>query len=265
MKLFQVYLRSKYNQKINNLPVFAYDNQSIELRDDLLINSMDKWNDWYAEKYQKNNNTYTGVLSLYGNGYTQILESNTKDVEINNKFLSINEVKSLNNEYINMYSGINEVNITPMKQDEPNNGEYFRGFLYDINWEFPYYDRQNIIPYRIVSAFDNFLNNNTSTNGELTDDTSMYKDYYNALTDLTDSSYGTNMIPYTLLYDIEPRIAYNYETKGINAFMLRRPSIGTDTDHINNLTEFKEKYEFNRRLFNLSSNPEKLKSPYNVK
>ena len=259
------YSRTKYDQKINNLPVFAYDDQSIELRDDLLINSMDKWNDWYAEKYQKNDNTYTGVLSLYGNGYTQILESNAKDIEINNKFLSVSEVKSLNNEYINMYSGINEVNIEPMKQDEPNNGEYFRGFLYDINWEFPYYDKQGIIPYRIVSAFDNFLNNNTSTNGELTDDTSAYKDYYNALTDLTDSSYGTNMIPYTLLYDIEPRIAYNYETKGINAFMLRRPSIGTDTDHINNLTEFKEKYEFNRRLFNLSSNPEKLKSPYNVK
>ena len=52
------------------------------------------------------------------------------------------------------------------------------------------------------------------------------------------------MVPYNLLFDLNPRIAYNYENDGINVLMLRRPSIGTDTDNINNSDEFKEKYEF---------------------
>ena len=66
-----LYLRSKYNQKLNKMPIFAYDEQSIELRDDILINSMDKWNDYYAESIKYDiANTYQGVLSLYGNGYT---------------------------------------------------------------------------------------------------------------------------------------------------------------------------------------------------
>jgi len=53
------------------MPVFAYDSQSIELRDDELINSMDKWNDYYASSLKYTDaKTYQGVLSLYGNGYT---------------------------------------------------------------------------------------------------------------------------------------------------------------------------------------------------
>jgi len=36
------------------MPVFAYDSQSIELRNDELINSMDKWNDYYAESVKYN-------------------------------------------------------------------------------------------------------------------------------------------------------------------------------------------------------------------
>ena len=173
--------------------------------------------------------------------------------------MSLNDVKKLNDISINLYTGVNEVDIEPMKSDQPNNGEYFRGFLYDINWEFPYYDNTNIIPYRIVSPFDNFLNN-TSTN--IPD---IYQEYYKALIDTTDSSYGTNMVPYNLLFDLNPRIAYNYETDGINVLMLRRPSIGTDTDNINNSEEFKEKYEFSHQLFDLTDNIEKLKSQYTVK
>jgi len=52
------------------------------------------------------------------------------------------------------------------------------------------------------------------------------------------------MIPYNLLFDLNPRIAYNYENSGVNVLMLRRPSIGTDTDNIDTSTDFKEKYEF---------------------
>ena len=82
-----------------------------------------------------------------------------------------------------------------MKNDQPNNGEYFRGFLYDINWEFPYYNNENIVPYRIVSPFDNFLNN-------ITNIPEIYNEYYNALIDTPDASYGTNMVPYNLLFDL---------------------------------------------------------------
>jgi len=71
------------------------------------------------------------------------------------------------------------------------------------------------------------------------------------------------MIPYTLLFDINPRISYNYESNVINVLMLRKPSVGIDTDIINNSTEFKQKYMFNRRLFNISSVNE-LTNPYTV-
>ena len=261
-----LYPRTKYDQKVNNMPVFAYDTQSIELRDDILINSMDKWNDYYAEhKIFNSDKTYYGVLSLYGNGYTQIADSVNTDI-FNEYIMDLDEVKNQNDVSINLYSGINEVDINPMKQDQPNNKEYFRGFLYDINWEFPYYDNKNeIIPYRIVSPFDNFLKNNVSTNGTLMNDTSIYKDYYNALIDITDASYGTNMVPSNLLFDINPRIAYNYENNGINVLMLRRPSIGTDTDNINTSADFKEKYEFSNHLFDLTSAIKKLSSPYIIK
>ena len=255
-----LYPRAKYDQKVNNMPVFAYDTQSIELRDDILINSMDKWNDYYTEhKTFDSEKAYHGVLSLYGNGYTQIVDDISTDI-FNEYVMDLKEVKNQNDVSINLYSGINEVDINPMKQDQPNNKEYFRGFLYDINWEFPYYDNKNeIIPYRIVSPFDNFLNN-TSTNIQ-----EIYQDYYNALTDLTDASYGTNMIPSNLLFDINPRIAYNYENSGVNVLMLRRPSIGIDTDNIDTSTDFKEKYEFNNQLFDLVSAIEKLSSPYIIK
>ena len=257
------YDRTKYDQKINNFPIFAYDEQSIELRDDKLINSMDKWNDWYAEnkETQKNNNTYNGVLSLYGNGYTQISDAS---IEFKN-YYSLNDVIDMNNDIITTYIQTSEVDIDPMKQDQPNKNEYLRGFLYDINWEFPYYDSHNIIPYRIVSPFDNLLNNIADNDGSLNEDCSIYQSYYDELIEKnkSDKLYSNHMIPYTLLYDIQPRIAYNYDNNKINVFMLRRPSIGIDTDIIDGST-FEEKYEFNRRLFNLD-NFKKLKSPYEIK
>ena len=111
------YLRSKYNQLLNNIPVYAYDTQSIELRDDELINSMDKWNDYYAEsvKYPEAK-TFGGVLSLYGNGYTQLLEANTKNVGFLD-CLDIDKVVKLNDVSINLEKGINEVDIEPAKND----------------------------------------------------------------------------------------------------------------------------------------------------
>lgn len=300
------YLRSKYDQKNNNMPVFAYDSQSIELRDDDLINSMDKWNDYYASSIKYNDaKTYQGVLSLYGNGYTQILDTDIKEVSfyknkitkaspinpnfivessgqynkknINiletsgsylynnsknilvNKVLTLKKVKELNDVSINLYKGINEVDIEPMKLDQPNNKEYLRGLLYDINWEFPYYNNINIYPYRIVSPFDNLLNNTSSNIPNI------YNEYYNTLIDTDNSPYGTNMIPYNLLFDLNPRIAYNYENNGVNVLMLRRPSIGIDTDNIDTSIDFKEKYEFSNQLFDLIGGIEKLKRPYIVK
>jgi len=112
-----------------------------------------------------------------------------------------------------------------------------------------------------VSSFDNLLNNIDIES----EDYNIYKEYYNALIDTKNSPYGTNMIPYNLLFDLNPRIAYNYENDGVNVLMLRRPSIGIDTDNINTSTDFKEKYEFSNQLFDLTSEIEKLKSPYIVK
>lgn len=250
-------LKSKYDQKNNNLPVFAYDEESIILRDDDLINSMDKWNDYYAQYVDSSLKIYSGVLSLYGNGYMRFDSDDIKDVSIEN-CMSLEDVINSNKDEIISLNNISEVNIKPANNSQPNNEEYFRGFLYDINWEFPYYHHsQYITPYRVVSGFDNYLKNN-HLNVSLTE----YSNYYNALTE--SKLYKHNMIPYTLLFNINPRIAYNYNDNITHVLMLRRPSIGVDTDIINNSQEFKEKYEFNRRLFNLQ-NFEKLTNPYTVK
>ena len=71
------------------------------------------------------------------------------------------------------------------------------------------------------------------------------------------------MIPYSLLFNIQPRIAKNYDTNHLNVFMLRKPCIGIDTDNIS-ANDFEEKYLFNRRLFNLSSYVD-INSPYIIK
>lgn len=250
------YDRVRYDQKINNLPIFAYDSQNIELRDDELIHSMDKWNDWFAENTPINQftRTYNGVLSLYGNGYTQI---QNKDIELEDA-QSLEDVVNANSEDINTYENYDEVNIDPMKDNEPKNGEYFRGFLWNIAWEFPYYNKKEIIPYRIVSPFDNFIKNK---HGMLKDN-SIYKSYYDAL--VGTPLYGDKMVPYTLLYDIEPRLTFNYNTGSVNVLMLRRPSIGTDTDIIKDSNDFKEKYEFNRRLYNETTTNSSLNCPYTI-
>lgn len=251
------YLQSKYNQLGNNMPIFANIEHSLKLRNDDLINAMDKWNDYYITRPKYvTASTYDGILSLYGNGYSQILNNDITDTNIAD--MDINEVKALNDVDINLLSSTTEVDIIPSRNIDPDNGEYKRGFLYDINWEFPYYDNTGVIPYRIVSPFDNLLklllNNSNNLNNS-------YIDHYNKLVNA--EPYGTNMIPYNLLFDISPRVAFNYNTRNINVLMLRRPTIGEDTD--NTTIAFDTTYKFTRQLFNLSSDVEKLKSPYTIK
>ena len=88
---------------------------------------MDIWNDWFATNSQINQftKTYKGVLSLYGNGYTQIQNNN---IELEN-VQSLDDVINANSDVINTYENYDEVDIHPMKDNEPKNGEYFRGFL----------------------------------------------------------------------------------------------------------------------------------------
>lgn len=78
------------------------------------------------------------------------------------------------------------------------------------------------------------------------EDCGSYQGYQRALL----KSYN-NMVPYNLLFDITPRIAYNFENNGINVLMLRRPSVGVDTDIIDNIEEFNQKYKFSHQLFDL--------------
>ena len=73
----------------------------------------------------------------------------------------------------------------------------------------------------------------------------------------------TEMVPYNLLYSIYPRVAYNDEKNTLNCIMLRRPTIGTDTD----IDSFNKCYIFKRdqMYINTISDIEYLKPPYTVK
>jgi len=53
------------------MPVFANDDIKIDLRDDSLFDAIQIWNKEYvaSEQYQSDI-TFTGNISLFGNGYT---------------------------------------------------------------------------------------------------------------------------------------------------------------------------------------------------
>lgn len=104
------YEKDRYDQWLNNMPVFVNADNSMSIRDEFLINSMDYWNDIYTANIKYDHDvTFTGVLSLYGNGYMHLLSS--IDVDEHTNEYSLQKTKELNDCYIHDYVSNKEVNI----------------------------------------------------------------------------------------------------------------------------------------------------------
>ena len=337
------YDKTRYDQLINNYPVFINNNSYLQVRTNELIESMDVWNEKYSLSEKSDiDNTYTGVINLYGNGYNYLLLDDENDVilldksndlkelhksiisqnakqllsasmeysvaqvnqqqKLNTKkiistlnavktpvkttnktqntyytntigsfteqeplkySLSLKETKELNNKYIYNYSNIVDVQHVASSLYQPETGKYFRTFLYDLYLDYPMKINENtVMPYQIISDFDYLLYYNSQYNPA-------FKDPVYSAHILNILSKNKNIVPYSFLYDLNTRIAYNDDFSTINVLMLRRPCIEKDTDKyiISTADNVKlDGYELTKRYFNLGSGQtiKKLTIPYTI-
>lgn len=335
------YDKTRYDQLINNYPVFINNNSYLSVRTNELIESMDVWNEKYSLSEKSDiDNTYIGVINLYGNGYNylllddendvilldkssslkelhkSIISQNTKQmlstsmeyavakvdqlqkvntqkiantltttaVKATNKVqntyysnaigsftaqeplkysLSLKETKELNNKYIYNYSNVIDIEHAASSVYQPEAGKYFRTFLYDLYLDYPMKINENtVMPYQIISDFDYLLYYNSQYNPSFTDP--VYSAHISKIL-----SKNKNIVPYSFLYDLNTRIAYNDDFSTINVLMLRRPCIEKDTDEYTISTTDNVKidgYELTKRYFNLGSGQtiKKLTIPYTI-
>ncbi len=337
------YDKTRYDQLINNYPVFINNNSYLPVRTNELIESMDVWNEKYSLSEKSDiDNTYTGVINLYGNGYNYLLLDDENDVILLDKSndlkemhksiisqntkqllsssmeyavvqtnqhqkvnaqkivstlntakmsvkainktpntyytnaigsftaqeplkysLSLKETKELNNKYIYDYSNIIDVQHVASSLYQPEAGKYFRTFLYDLYLDYPMKINENtVMPYQIISDFDYLLYYNSQYNPSFKDPVYMAH-ISNVL------NRNENIVPYSFLYDLNTRIAYNDDFSTINVLMLRRPCIEKDSDEyiISGINSVKiDGYELTKRYFNLGSGQtiKKLTRPYTI-
>ena len=337
------YDKTRYDQLINNYPVFIHTNSYLPVRTNELIESMDAWNEKYSLSEKSDmDNTYTGVINLYGNGYNYLLLDDENDVILLNKSnelkelhksiisqntkqllstsleyavaqinqqqiantkkivspliatkisvnnisktkntyytnaigsftaqeplkysLSLKETKELNNKYIYNYSNIIDIEHVASSLYQPKTGKYFRTFLYDLYLDYPMKINENtVMPYQIISDFDYLLYYNSQYNPSFNDP--VYGEHISNVL-----SKNKNIVPYSFLYDLNTRIAYNDDFSTINVLMLRRPCIEKDSDEyiIPTMDIVKiDGYELTKRYFNLGNGQtiKKLTIPYTI-
>ena len=277
----ELYDAERYSQYELNSPQFVSAKISALMRPQELLDSMDTWNFEYQHSgYASYKNTYKGVVSTYATGY-EYLNDGADEGQYENEYLSLNEVCEMNDVDVldSMYA--EDLSISALQNFYPEKDKAFRTILYSLRWQYPvfedirkYYGFDLVSPY--MSSIDSvyldiaFNHNKDAYDGAMElygntldeineafaqqcDDASTY--YENKLQNVSDRDdrfIFHNMIPYNLLYNVYPRIAYNDEKKSIIVLMLRRPSICD-----NNSTTLSKRY------FEMTSYPE-CEQPYSL-
>jgi hypothetical protein len=73
--------------------------------------------------------------------------------------MSLKETKAQNDVYIYDNVTYDRIYGSATTKYEPEVYNYYRAFLYNINWIYPKYtNNSNVTPYRLVSGFDYLLN-----------------------------------------------------------------------------------------------------------
>lgn len=255
---------NRYNQVSANCPIYATDNNKISVRSQETVDSMDIWNfEYISGKPNPQDKVFTGNINRYGNGYMFLSNDADQGQYESMEMLPLSEIKASNDQYIYNNATYGDIEHDPANIYEPEFSRYYRTFLYDIDFAYPQYTMNNNVKmYQIVSDFD-YLIKYMKTNGMIMTG-STYDNRYEELSQkYGNDNINSDMVPYSLLFDISPRIAYNTEYDTINVLMLRRPAIGKDHDNMNNIQDC---YTLQQRYFELSDNQEikKLKFPYNL-
>lgn len=210
----ELYIASKYSQYGNNAPVFVSEDLSYDVRDSILMNSIDTWNYEYQKTNSYNDNTFSGHLSTYGNGYQYLDKSRDKgqyeDILSLEETIKQNEMLFFSEPYI-------DVCAQPAKNGMkyPDKNGWFRQLLYQLKWQYPRYymdDNQNekIDAYDIVDS-GTYLQTYNIEKGKLPEH--KYK------------------LPHNIIYSIYPRCAYDDETDTTIVFMLRCPSVDSENKY----------------------------------
>lgn len=208
-----LYIASKYSQYGNNAPVFVSENLSYDVRDSMLMSSIDAWNYEYQTTNSYNDNTFSGHLSTYGNGY-QYLDVN-KDAGQYEDILSLeetrkqNEVLFFSEPYIDVCA-----QLAKNGTKYPDKNGWFRQLLYQLKWQYPRYytdsdQNEKIDAYDIV-------------------DSGTYLQTYSNGSKLPEHKYK---LPHNIMYSIYPRCAYDDETDTTIIFMLRCPSVDSENKY----------------------------------
>lgn len=266
----QTYRADKYGQFQRQCPIFSKQASSIQIRDSKLMESLNTWNFEYTTYISANgmavkSNVFGGVMNEYGNGYAYL-----SDVRDRGQFGYSQETMKYSNAKIGQFSAYDIYSLKDLKylsaqtiydlnevKDidndgsgalSPDGGAYFRTLLYDLKWEYPdRSDKSQIMPYRILSSFDDFVLKSNSTNSYIT----KCKTYLDGL---------SKSMPYSILYNVAPRIACNFSNQTINCLMLRCPSIQFDNDFLNNSTD--RNYKLNKRYYVTATTPTSIPTPY---
>ncbi|WQJ53430.1 MAG: hypothetical protein [Wendovervirus sonii] len=234
---------NRYSQYGNKKPVFLNDSIIMNLRSDSLYNSIQVWNKEYVDSKQPyNDKLFNGNISLFGNGYMMLYDSKDTN-QYQDDIYSLAETKKQNDIYVYDVSVFENVINMNNNNDEPATGYYYRTFLYDLNMEYVVPINNNESEhYQISNDFD-------ILSAYLKDKNMLPKIYENKITNLLNKN--THIIPYSLLYDIYPRICYNSDAKTINVLMLRMPSLQYDTDIYD---ESNYIYSLNKHYFEILPN-----------
>lgn len=149
----EVYESYKYDQFLNESPVYAPAHLSYEVRDNELVSSMEIWNDEYVTLKKTSENLFTGNLSSIGNGYTRL------DLSMDHgqwpDYLSLYDTV-LNNEdwfFPGAYT-VNAPKFTGSGENHPDDGCWFRTLLYNLRWSYPQYYNDTETQQQKINAYD---------------------------------------------------------------------------------------------------------------
>lgn len=272
----KTYTASRYSQFENRKPLFYKDELSLLIRDDKLYNSINIWN-FEMSEYMKSNtirstaNIFDGVVNSCGNGYVYLPNaidegqygSNKATQDIMYKYtigqfntdgiFSLKDVKAIGSaEITDKFAA--DIQLTSTTPATPLDGNLFRTLLYNLRWECPILVDNQLTAYMIVSDADV----NMAEKQEQPEPLSYQEMYMNTLNNSLSYSLDNNIISAFKLYDLSPRIIYNYKADVYGCFMLRRPSIGEDNDRMDN--ELNTTYKMSR--YYMDGEPEVLEPPY---
>lgn len=223
------YLTQRYNQYINESPMFVSIDGTLQIRSKKELDSMDAWNFEYQVNCgnQENSLLMKGENNTYGNAYLFLDDKYDTGQYDENGLMRLKDLKEAAEKSCRDIRIVKPVTSHEMHKKEyyPENGKIFRTLMSDLSWEFPWFESGRIKHSLMVSGFDLLLMNQK--------DKFVSNVYQTRIKDILKTAGSEeNLIGYNLCYKIDTRIGFNSKTGGTEVLMLRKPGIGLSSDEI---------------------------------